>query len=110
MVPYRYHLEFAELDREELQEFRELTVKIGQAMAIGKSDDDEGLTGLIMKRRGVLEDASAKSSVLREIFKRDLRSQSGVFVYCSSKAPEQLVEASQVLSELDVISCKVTAD
>ena len=110
LVPYNYHLAFSELDSEELQEFRSLTVQIGKAMNAGAKDDLDGPTGLIMKRRAILENASGKPAELEKIFKSSLRDSKGVFVYCSGKDPEQLPDASQVLTDLGVVSLKVTAD
>ncbi len=110
LVPYRYHVHFADLDLDELTEFQRLTVQIGKAY--GASADEEsnvGPTALIMQRRAVLEDAASKPDVLREIFETDLEGKSGVFVYCSAKAESQLPAAAAVLRELGVVPSKITA-
>ena len=111
LVPYDYNVAIAEVQGEELQEFLELTTQIGRKVATAGGDlhdcDDEGLTALLVRRRSIVENASDKIRVFREIVQQ-LPDKSLGLVYTSSKNPAQLDDAIATLASLNVAAGRVT--
>lgn len=69
LTPYNYYPEAVELGDEEFEEYRELTTRIGRAMAStssGSEDDDEAIKRLLQRRSRLLNNAHAKVDWLRQ--------------------------------------------
>lgn len=116
LVPYDYHVHAATLDDDEMDEFTELTRKIGAAMA-GADDraaserDREALNGLLLKRRRIVETAEAKIPLLRAVLqRRGPRRLEQTLVYASAKRPEQFDRIAQVLTQLGIRWAPVTQE
>jgi superfamily II DNA or RNA helicase len=111
LVPYDYNVAIAEVQGEELQEFLDLSAQIGRKVAAAGGDlhdcDDEGLTALLVRRRSIVENASDKIRVFREIVQQ-LPDKSLGLVYTSSKNPAQLDAAIATLASLNVAAGRVT--
>ena len=87
LTPYRYYVHASALDTDELEEFVELTRRIGAAIG---QDDDERRDALLIRRRRIIETAEAKYSLLRSVLlRRGTRELSHALVYASAKNPEQ---------------------
>ena len=116
LVPYDYHVHAATLDADEMDEFTELTRKIGAAMAGAENykatdREREALNGLLLKRRRIVETAEAKIPLLRAVLKRrGPRKVKQTLVYASAKKPEQFDRIAQVLTELGLRWAPVTQD
>ncbi len=110
LVPYDYYVHFAMLEDSELQEFKDLSIKIGRHVArVGRMDfGDEGLTALLVARRSVIETASAKIGVLKTILSKHKVPIRHMLVYTSSKNPEQLNQAKRVIADLGLVVSQVT--
>lgn len=103
LVPYDYHVHVARLEYDEELEFQRLSSEIGRAAAIG---NEELLKRLLIRRRAVLENASAKAQALRKILAG--RHPHHVLVYVSAKNPDQMNIAQSILSELRIDATRVT--
>jgi superfamily II DNA or RNA helicase len=109
LVPYSYHVHAATLKGSELDEFCELTERIGAKVGQGKDLDDEGLTSLLIARRRIIESAEVKLALLREVLTaRGPSSLRQALVYASSKNPEQFEQIKCILDDLDVVYAQVT--
>lgn len=113
LVPYDYLVSTAEVQGEELQEFLDLSAQIGRKVAAMGGEfgdlDDESLRGLLVRRRSVVENATDKLRVFREVL-RALPDRSLGLVYTSSKNPRQLEQAIAVLASLGVAAARVTEE
>jgi superfamily II DNA or RNA helicase len=111
LVPYYYHVHIALLDADELQAFRDLSVKIARlaARSGGVLDfGDKALTALLMARRAVIETARAKVGVLGRILTDHAGPVHHTLVYTSSKDPDQLLAAKRAIAKLGLIVGQVT--
>lgn len=109
LVPYNYHVHATTLGHEELDDYLELSMKIGAIIGKGAGFDDEDLTSLLIRRRRIVETATAKLSLLRQVLAlRGPRQLHHVLIYASSKNPEQYDAVKKLLDELDVIYAEVT--
>lgn len=113
LVPYDYRVSTADIQGDELQEFLELSAQIGRKVAAMGGDpgdlDDEGLTALLVRRRSIVENASDKLRVFREVV-YGLPDRALGLVYTSSKNPSQLEQAIATLASLGVAAARVTED
>lgn len=116
LSPYNYHVHLTILGGDELFEYMELTRKIGKYIAttnapVIRKIDDETLTGLLIKRRSIIETAVAKADFLKKLLKhRGPRSLQHVLIYTSAKNPKQFENIAIVLSELDIRWAPVTQE
>ncbi len=116
LTPYNYYVHLTTLGGDELFEYMELTRKIGKYIAttnapITRKIDDETLTGLLIKRRSIIETAVAKADFLKKLLEhRGPRSLQHVLIYTSAKNPEQFDNIAKVLSELDIRWAPVTQE
>ena len=110
LTPYDYHVHAAYLDGEELDQFEDLTVRIGQALAREESHE-ERLKHMLLKRRRVIENAQAKLPGLRAVLEqRGPQAIEQALVYASSKNPEQFEEIGKILTELELRWAPVTQE
>jgi DNA phosphorothioation system restriction enzyme len=103
LVHYRYYPILVELTDEEALEYARLSVKIGQAIAIGGADDDnENLTLLLSKRARLIGAAENKIPALRSLMKSRLDTDHTLF-YCGDGSVEDAV-AQETLRQLEVVT------
>jgi superfamily II DNA or RNA helicase len=88
LVPYDYRLHEVNLDDDELEQYEELTKRIGQLIGQGESvsDPDGPLQMLLIKRARVLKQARAKVPVAVDILKNEYQAGDRWLVYCDDKA------------------------
>ena len=104
---YEYWPKFLDLDSEEMDDYRALSAKIARLSAGVDSKNDPILKNLNFKRASILKNASAKLDELRRLLQRE-QNLSGCLVYCNTT--EQLVGASEVLSELGITFRRFTGE
>ena len=103
LVHYRYYPILVELTDEEAVEYAQLSVKIGQAIAIGGADEDnENLTLLLSKRARLIGAAENKIPALRSLMKERLNTDHTLF-YCGDGSVEDAV-AQETLRQLEVVT------
>lgn len=105
LSPYKYFITVVNLDEDELADYRELSARIGAAMAVG-ADDRAHL--LMIKRREIIENAGSKVAALSAILQG--RKPKHLLVYCSAKNPDQLDRAREILADLRISATKVTQE
>lgn len=116
LSPYNYYVHVTPLGGDELYEYLEITRRIGAYIAKTKANvtddtDDETLTGLLIRRRSIIETAMAKTSLLQNLLEyRGSRSLAHTLIYVSAKNPNQFEDISTVLKELDIRWAPVTQD
>ena len=100
LTPYEYYVHAATLDAGELDEYLDLTRRIGAAMG---QEDEERRDALLIRRRRIVETADAKYSLLKAVLEfRGPRELSHALVYASAKNPEQYDRIATLLSELGI--------
>lgn len=112
LVPYDYYVHATTLDTDELEQFKELTARIGRLVArLDIEDDDSDLLGLLIRRRRIIETANSKISLLSAVLRhRSPRSLKQALVYASAKNPQQFTDIGRTLSSLDVRWAPVTQE
>lgn len=111
LSPYDYYVHAATLDGDELDEFNNLTRRIGAAIGQGMDEDDDSLTSLVMARRKIIETTRSKLSLLRTVLeRRQPRSLTQTLIYASAKNPEQFEEIAAMLTDLNIRWAPVTQD
>lgn len=93
LVPYQYHPVFIDLTEDEAEEYRELSRKIGKAMARSPEGMVEGspqLEALLFRRARLLGSAQNKLVALREIMRERLETSHTLF-YCGDGQVEEPV-------------------
>lgn len=116
LSPYQYYVHATTLDDDELDEFNDLTRRIGaivghQSNRGQKKEEPDRLTGLLIARRKIIETASAKFSLLRTVLeRRGPRSLTQTLIYTSAKNPEQFDGISEMLTDLNIRWAPVTQD
>lgn len=121
LTPYEYHLHEVPMSDQELDKWTELTEELVKA---GFTIDDDGRTvvpsakaeRLLRERRAVLEQASAKIGLLRELLLAMGPSDiARCLIYTSAKGtmfdqPRQIEQVNQMLSTLGIISHQFTGE
>ena len=114
LVPYDYHVDAGTLDGDEMDEFDELTRRIGAAMAVadGRKRTDpeqEALNRLLLARRRIVETSESKIPLLRAVLERrgPMRIEQAL-IYASAKKPEQFDRIAAVLTDLNIRWAPVT--
>ncbi len=121
LTPYEYHLHEVPMSDQELDKWTELTEELGKA---GFMVDDDGRSvvpsaraeRLLRERRAVLEQASAKIGILRELLLGlGPSSIARCLIYTSAKGtvlnqPRQIEEVNRMLSTLGIISHQFTGE
>ena len=120
LTPYEYHLHEVQLSEREIDKWIELTEQLRKA---GFTVDDDGRSvvptaqaeRLLRQRRAVLEQASAKVGLLRELLlKMEPSSIARCLVYTSAKGPvldetRQIEHVNHMLAALGIISHQFTS-
>ena len=113
LTPYDYHVHATILAEDELDEFRELTKRIGQLLSRlrDKPEDDTSLKSLLIRRRRIIETAEAKIPLLRAVLsQRGPRSLKHALIYASAKNPEQFDGIAGTLTDLRIHWASVTQE
>jgi superfamily II DNA or RNA helicase len=92
LTNYYYYPHLVELTVHEMEEYKALSVKIGQLLAQDRSDDEQ-LTRLLLKRANLLNSAQNKISVISELVDKQSTIKHTLF-YCS---PGQIDEVVRLL-------------
>lgn len=91
LVHYLYYPLFVELTEAEAEAYSELSTKIGKALAIADSDEqDSAVATLSMQRARLLSTATNKLAVLRELMESRLHTSHTLF-YCGDGSVEDEV-------------------
>lgn len=112
LTPYEYHPIPVFLNSDELNEFEELTQKIGFAAVTKKSNNEENspqLNSLLIKRSRLIMKTEGKYGLLRQILQK-LLLQGPVrhlLVYC---APGEAQRTVKIMSEAGIQCHKFTSD
>ncbi len=111
LVPYSYYVHASALDGAELEEFEQLTRKIGAAIRTEDNDEESNLQSLLIRRRRIIETAESKINLLRKVLlRRGVRDLRHVLIYASSKNPTQFQKIAKILTELEVKWAPVTQE
>lgn len=111
LSPYEYYVHATTLDGDELDEFTELTRRIGAVAGQQAEDQPDELTGLLIARRRIIETAISKLSLLKNVLeKRGPRSLAQTLIYASAKNPEQFVSIAEMLTDLNIRWAPVTQE
>lgn len=112
LVEYEYYVHPVELTDNEMEEWYDLTEKIGKnAWRQEDSDaDDEYLMKLFRDRRALLENAENKIAAMEEVLtqREDLKKLRYTLIYASDKAPQQLKDVNALLNEHGVLFHQLT--
>lgn len=111
LVEYEYYVHPVELTEDEMEEWYELTEKIGKnAWRQENGDDDEYLLKLLRDRRAILENAENKIVVLENALtqREDFDRLRHTLIYTSDKAPQQLKDVNALLNKNGVLFHQLT--
>lgn len=101
LTPYDYFPLVVELYGEELEEYLELSAKIGMRMGDGEPVDDPVLEALLIKRARILSVAEGKLAKLHEVVS-PLRETSHNLFYCGDGQVEY-APAGETVRQLDAV-------
>ena len=112
LVEYEYYVHPVELTDDEMDEWYDLTEKIGKN-AWRQEDpnaDDEYLMKLLRDRRALLENAENKIAALEEVLtqREDFKQLQHTLIYASDKAPQQLIDVNALLNKHGVLFHQLT--
>jgi superfamily II DNA or RNA helicase len=109
LVPYDYFFDVVHLDDDELDAFRRLSERIAQRVGAAGGFDarDTTLRIWLIQRREVLENARAKVAFLSGLLRR-MPLPRYLLIYTTSKNPQQMEAAAEVLDERGVAYSRVT--
>ena len=111
LSPYDYYVHATTLNGDELDEFNDLTRRIGVIAGQMTEDEHDSLTGLLIARRRIIETANSKLPLLEKVLKqRGPRSLTQTLIYTSAKNPEQFDNIAELLTNLDIRWAPVTQD
>jgi superfamily II DNA or RNA helicase len=96
LVPYVYYPVLVELTEPEIEQYGELSSRIGRAIGVGgDTDDNEALTTLLMQRARLVGAATHKLDALRQIM-LNRRQTSHTLFYCGDGSVEDEVTQESV--------------
>ena len=111
LVEYEYYVHPVELTDDEMDEWYDLTERIGKnAWRQENADvDDEYLMNLLRKRHSLLENAENKIAALENVLMHeDLQKLRYTLIYASDKAPQQLKDVNNLLNKHGVLFHQLT--
>ena len=112
LVGYEYYVHPVELTEDEMEEWYELTEKIGKIAWMQENDDadDEYLMKLLRDRRALLENAENKIAVLEDVLteREDFDRLQHTLIYTSDKAPQQLKDVNALLNKHGILFHQLT--
>ena len=112
LVEYEYYLHPVYLTEDEMDAWYEITGRIKQN-AWRKEDGkpDEILAKLMRDRRALLETASGKVSVLKNLLKKENTSDlKHTLIYTSDKGPSQLKDVNRLMQDMNILFHQLTAE
>ena len=113
LVPYDYFIHPVRLSHDEMDDWRDLTLKIKQQAWKLHSDDPavaDDMQRLLNRRRKILESAQAKLAALRRLLEQEPpHSARHTLVYTTDKGPEQLDTVNDLLAELGLRAHQLTS-
>lgn len=111
LVEYEYYLHTVYLTEDEMDAWYEITGRIKQNS--WRNEDgrpDEYLAKLMRDRRALLETASGKVSVLKNLLKEENSSDlRHTLIYTSDKGPSQLEDVNRLLQDMNILFHQLTA-
>ena len=112
LVGYEYYVHPVELTEDEMEEWYDLTEKIGKN-AWRQEDpnaDDEYLMKLLRDRRALLENAENKIAALEDVLtqREDFKQLRHTLIYASDKAPQQLIDVNALLNKHGILFHQLT--
>jgi len=114
LVPFKYYVHKVMLSEEEKDEWLELSEKIRQlnyaAELSDGSPDKEKWKLLCVKRRRIVESASAKVNKFEEVLPAARANIKRTLVFCTDKNPRQLEDVNRVLNERGVNFHQITQE
>lgn len=103
LVHYRYYPILVELTEDETLRYRELSAKIGRALAIGgDGDDNEALGPLLAQRARLVGAAENKLTALEELMAKRLNTDHTLF-YCGDGSVEDSV-TQESMRQLEAVT------
>ena len=110
LVEYEYYVHPVELTEDEMEEWYDLTEKIGKNAWRQEDGDDEYLLKLLRDRRAILENAENKIVVLENVLtqREDFDRLRHTLIYTSDKAPQQLKDVNALLNKNGVLFHQLT--
>ena len=112
LVGYEYYVHPVELTENEMEEWYEITEKIGKSAWMQENDDvdNEYLMKLLRDRRALLENAENKIAVLEDVLtqREDFTKLRHTLIYASDKAPQQLKDVNALLNRHGVLFHQLT--
>ena len=112
LVGYEYYVHPVELTEDEMEEWYDLTEKIGKNAwrQEDRDADDEYLMKLLRDRRALLENAENKIAVLEDVLtqREDFERLQHTLIYTSDKAPQQLKDVNILLNKHGILFHQLT--
>ena len=111
LVPYDYFVHPVHLTDPEMEQWHDLTDKIRQNTWRIQEGEQPGtyLQKLLRDRRAIIENAAGKIDCMKEVLQQeDLYNLRHTLIYASDKAPDQLDNVNETLSQLGVIYRQLT--
>ena len=112
LVEYEYYVHPVKLTENEMDEWYDLTEKIGKNTwrQEDADADDEYLMKLFRDRRALLENAENKIAVLEDVLTQheDFNRLRHTLIYASDKAPQQLKDVNALLNKHGVLFHQLT--
>ena len=111
LVEYEYYVHPVELTEDEMEEWYDLTEKIGKNAwrQEDENSDDEYLMNLLIKRRALLETAKNKVAALEKVLtSENLGKLRYTLIYTSDKEPQQLKDVNALLNKHGVLFHQLT--
>ena len=111
LVEYEYYVHPVELTEDEMEEWYDLTEKIGKIAWQQENEDmdDEYLMNLLIKRRALLENAENKIDALERVLThQNLGKLRYTLIYASDKAPKQLKDINALLNKHGILFHQLT--
>lgn len=113
LVPYDYYIHPVRLSHDEMDDWRDLTLKIKQQAWKIHSDDPnvaDDMQRLLNRRRKILESAGGKLAVLRGLLQDEQTvSTRHTLVYTTDKGPEQLENVNALLGDIGLRAHQLTS-
>lgn len=115
LVEYDYHVHTVQLNKNEMEEWYELTDKIKKIFAYNDDKDnlkhDESLQKLLVRRRKILETAENKIETLSNVIdEEDLSNFNHVLIYATDKDPKQLEMVNKLLKDKNIMFHQLTSE
>ena len=115
LVEYDYYVHTVQLNKDEMEEWYELTDKIKKIFAYNYGKDNlkhnETLQKLLVRRRKILETAENKIYMLSNLIdKEDLSNFSHVLIYATDKDPKQLEMVNNLLKDKNIMFHQLTSE